>query len=370
MSLSAGDWVEVLSKPEILATLDEHGRLDGLPFMPEMFQYCGKRFRVWKRAHKTCDTVNRTGGRRMSSAVHLEELRCDGQGHGGCQAACLLFWKEAWLKRLSGPADSGCSERPTAEPLRAVSCTEAHVNAATRLQVSPTADDTPTYVCQATLLPSATTPLKWWDPRQYLEDYTSGNVPLRRLVAGALYVCFSGIIARAARRSGRLEYRLIALYDRLQILLRGVPYPRRRGTVPAGKPTPSRPLGLKAGDLVRVRPYSQVLDTLDSRNKNRGLLFDAEEVPYCGKMLRVRSVITRFVDERTGKMITLKEPSVLLDGAWCQARYSGRRMHCPRAIFAIWRETWLERPAEAEVTGAAHDGASTGSRPGSVTGAR
>ena len=58
MKLRAGDWVEVRSKEEILRSLDKNGRLEGLPFMPQMFQYCGKRFRVFKRAHKTCDTVN------------------------------------------------------------------------------------------------------------------------------------------------------------------------------------------------------------------------------------------------------------------------------------------------------------------------
>ena len=55
--LRAGDWVEVRSKEEILRTLDATGRLDGLPFMPQMFQYCGQRFKVFKRAHKTCDTI-------------------------------------------------------------------------------------------------------------------------------------------------------------------------------------------------------------------------------------------------------------------------------------------------------------------------
>src|SRR5205823_5514963 len=53
----AGDWVEVKSAEEILATLDEQGRLDGLPFMPEMLQYCGKRLQVFKSAHKSCDTI-------------------------------------------------------------------------------------------------------------------------------------------------------------------------------------------------------------------------------------------------------------------------------------------------------------------------
>ena len=39
MTIGAGDWVEVRSKEEILATLDEHGRLEGLPFMPQMFDH-------------------------------------------------------------------------------------------------------------------------------------------------------------------------------------------------------------------------------------------------------------------------------------------------------------------------------------------
>jgi hypothetical protein len=45
--LSIGDWVEVRSKEEILATLDSNGWLDGMPFMPEMLQYCGRKFQVY-----------------------------------------------------------------------------------------------------------------------------------------------------------------------------------------------------------------------------------------------------------------------------------------------------------------------------------
>ena len=111
MKPCAGDWVEVRSKEEILSTLDKSGRLEGLPFMPQMFKYCGQRFQVYKRAHKTCDTVSgRYVARRLPDGVHLN-LRCDGQAYDGCQAGCLIFWKEAWLKPVaageasrSGPA--------------------------------------------------------------------------------------------------------------------------------------------------------------------------------------------------------------------------------------------------------------------------
>jgi hypothetical protein len=46
---------------EILATLDEHATLDGLPFMPEMLRFCGRSFRVHRRADKTCDTIELSG---------------------------------------------------------------------------------------------------------------------------------------------------------------------------------------------------------------------------------------------------------------------------------------------------------------------
>jgi hypothetical protein len=39
LNLKVGEWVEIRSRADILATLDEHGRLENLPFMPEMFQY-------------------------------------------------------------------------------------------------------------------------------------------------------------------------------------------------------------------------------------------------------------------------------------------------------------------------------------------
>ncbi len=100
LNLRAGELVEVLSEAEILATLDERGTLDGLPFMPEMLAFCGQRLRVDKRADKACDTINYSGSRRMYRTVLLESARCTGAAHGLCQAACPLFWKEAWLRRV------------------------------------------------------------------------------------------------------------------------------------------------------------------------------------------------------------------------------------------------------------------------------
>jgi hypothetical protein len=333
--LSVGEWVEIRSKEEILATLDRQGQLDSLPFMPSMFQYCGRRFKVFKRAHKTCDTVNRTGGRRMSNAVHLEGLRCDGASYGGCQAGCLIFWKEAWLKRVD---HSLAAPQPTPRRSSTGSCTEADVIAGTRDTSGGSGDETK-YVCQATQIPRATTPLAWWDLSQYLEDYQSGNVGLRRLACGFVYACYynlseSGIGLGAVMRR---------LYNAFQAVWGGIPYPRLGGTIPAGQRTPSATLNLQPGEFVRVRRYAEILATLDTDHKNRGLLFDAEAVPYCEGTYRVARRVQKILDERTGILRHMKTDSIVLQDVYCQSRYSDCRMFCPRSIDSYWREIWLER---------------------------
>jgi len=102
-------------------------------------------------------------------------------------------------------------------------------------------------------------------------------------------------------------------------------------------------LSLQPGEWVRVKSYDEILKTLDQNNKNRGLYFDAEMVPYCGKSFRVQGRLKKIVDEKTGKMTEFKSPCILLEGAVCESRYSECRLFCPRAIYSYWREIWLER---------------------------
>ena len=81
--LRAGDLVEVRPAAEILETLDSEGTVDHVPFMPEMLQHVGSRFRVAQRAEKICDLVGPGGSRRMRDTVFLENLRCDGASPTG-----------------------------------------------------------------------------------------------------------------------------------------------------------------------------------------------------------------------------------------------------------------------------------------------
>ena len=308
--------------------------------MPEMLQFCGRKFQIYKRAHKTCDTVFPVRGRRVDRTVHLE-TRCDGNAHGGCQAGCLLFWKEAWLKpnadqktpaNPSPEQDLGNREAPNN-----LGCTETDLWSSSS---APRADDgVPIYACQATQLPYATSDLSWWDIRQYVEDYTSGNVDLWRIFCGLVY---SGYFSLSQAGIG-LGRPMRWFYNLVRPLWGGYLWPRSTGTIGEGKPTPCGTLNLQPGELVRVKAQEEVLCTLDSGSRNRGLSWDAELVPYCGGTYRVRNRIAKFINERTGEMQEMKNPGIILDSVVCQSRYSHCRMFCPRSIYSWWREIWLER---------------------------
>ena len=317
-ALRAGDWVEVRSAEEILGTLDERGELEQLPFMPEMLQFCGRRLRVYKSAHKTCDTIERYTGRRMLNAVHLEGARCDGAAHGGCQAGCLLFWKEAWLKRVPGPLPEG-SVAPVLDSAHSRGL--ENTIRATQLSVQITnGNGGERYRCQATELLRATTPLAWWDPRHYVRDLLSGNVRL-----GAL-----------------LRYVIIAAFNSLMRLhWRGRPYPYLQGL--ARGETPSDKLDLQPGELVQVRTKREIMRTLNDDLKNRGLKFDVEMVPYCGKTYRVLRKVEKIINEKNGQMTRLPNACLILEGVTCSGCLSTNRLFCPRSVYPYWHEIGLRR---------------------------
>jgi hypothetical protein len=343
--LRAGDWVEVRSKEEILRTLDGQGQLEALPFMPEMFQHCGQRFQVFKRAHKTCDPPSGLQARRMDGAVHLTDVRCDGSAHGGCEAGCLIFWKETWLKKV-GEAESTSPRAP--EPPSGSRASDGDVVAATCQSDGPGGE--PIYVCQSTRLHAATAPLRWWDLRQYVEDLTSRNVRLSQMLAAALFFLYQSLAEAGLGLGAALRW----AYDVFQKIRGGTSYPLRPGGIPNGQRTPSAKLNLRPGELVRVRSYGEILETLNQDWHNRGMYFDSEQVPFCNGTYRVLRRVEKLIDERTGKLVRLKNDAMILDGVVCEARYAKCRRFCSRAIYPYWREIWLERvensaPVDADV---------------------
>ena len=329
LALKVDEWVIVRSRDEILSTLDQQACLDGLPFQPEMLAYCGRRMRVAKVAHKTCDNIKKTGGRRMLNAVHLEGSRCSGAAHGGCQADCVFFWKEAWLRR---PGDL-----PADVPSTLI-CDEA---TATRAASVPGSEDEggPVWVCQTTRLFEATTPLQWWDVRQYLRDVTTGNHSLSHIVRILVFAGYRKLVDLG------VGYRfLVGSFNWLQHLRGGKPFPLGQGVIPDGEPTPSEKLDLQPGEWVEVRPQEEILATISRRTgMNRGMRYDMEMAKYCGGRYRVQMRVERLIDEVTGRMLVMKNPCIQLEDVYCRAECTPKRLGCPRASNTYWREIWLRR---------------------------
>ncbi|HWG57920.1 MAG TPA: hypothetical protein VN661_02620 [Candidatus Acidoferrales bacterium] len=335
-----GDLAEVRSAEEILSTLDGEGRLEGAPFMPEMLAYCGRRFEVLRRADKTCAPDQSI--RRLRNTVLLKELRCDGSAHGGCEAGCLFFWKEQWLKRpqASGRATPNLTDAdkkddcprnfPSAGYARALRAVEQATRTASITREGAVRER---FSCQTTEVARFTTFLPWWDPRQYVRDVASKNVTFGDLWRGILI----GARNKLACARGRPDVRMVA-GDNIR--------------------TPRQNLDLQPGDLVQVKSREDIGQTLNSSGKNRGLRFSPGMVGYCEKEFRVLRRVNKIIDEKTGEMISLKTGCVILEGAVCPP--SARRF-CPRMVYQYWRDVWLKKleqptaeiPAAAAVAAAA-----------------
>ena len=293
LGLRPGDWVAVRSAAEIAATLDADGRLDGLPFMPEMLAFCARHFRVQARADRT--VVEKLGVRRMNDTVHLGELRCDGSAHDACSRRCLIFWKEAWLRRLpSLPTAADATASPAARSL-------------------PTRD-ADGWICQATHLDRATRPQPLFDAGQFL------RAPAAEGLSPLVLLRSITILARdvAASRLGLREWNTL-------------PGPCRR--------TPSVTLALRPGERVRVKSWAQIVATLDGHGWNHGMEFSREMLAYCGREMTVRGRVERLLRDQATRMVELRD-TVILDGAVYRAL---NRRAVPRGEYMFWRECWLER---------------------------
>ena len=294
-----GDLVEVSSAAEILSTLDANGTLGKLPFMPEMLAFCGREFRVSRRAFKTC--VDDRDMRELDDTVFLEDVRCDGASHGGCDRGCLIFWKTDWLKPVGAalPQDDRAEARMSEADLVSLASRDGQ------------------FFCQSTEIINASRPLPWWNVRQYFWDLKYNRVPLT-------------LIARSV---------FIASYNKVAARLKLRAWGSVAGCATAGNL--SRPLNLRPGEFVRVKPLSHIKTTLDHEGKNQHLLFAPAMASFCGQVLQVRDRVENIVLEATPRQRKITE-TVVLEGATCDGVC--HRL-CPRQSLLFWRECWLERVA-------------------------
>ena len=213
------------------------------------------------------------------------------------------------------------------------------------IRIPPAAGETePRYVCQNTQIKFATQPLKSWDLRQYVEDYTSGNVSLVAAGDRASLHDLADCLRSRARdwNADALDLRHVPARDRRNSLSVAA-IRRAQGHDDAA----GAPLTCSRANVVRVKPYSEILKTLDSNYRNRGLYFDPEMVPFTEREYEVERRVKQIIDERSGKMLRFKTDAIILKDVVCDSRYAYCRRFCPRAIPPYWREIWLERvPAD------------------------
>ena len=284
--LKVGDIVEVLSAEEIFRTLDEDGSLDGLPFMPEMLEQCGRRARLTSHALKACVETRKAyidmRGFWGQDVWILDELRCSGAGHDGCQRGCLLFWKAAWLRKVAGDA-------------LAIEPVPSDVERLSRKLKTKTAPDQ--YFCQSTELVKATRPLSVKDRlRLAVTDFRLGNVRLFEIIKRVLLPVFWKAVHR---------------------------YIRPRHVVGALTRTPLALLGLEPGEQVEVKSSEEIARTLNARGCNRGLRYDHGLNRFCGTRFRVRNRLDNMIIESSGQMVHL-QGTVTLEKSSCLCYLSAR----------------------------------------------
>lgn len=311
-----GDEVEVRSLEEILATLDERGFLQGMPFQAEMVKYCGQRLRVFRSVDKIFDYGRTRVMRRLRGCVLLSGLRCDGEDHGGCQARCYLMWRHEWLRRpgeTEATASSANQGKGIVAPPRG---TESLPDGTTRAR----------FHCQFTQLHSASAPMQPWEIGKELRPLVAGNITLRTWVVGLATRLFN---LAQARRGG-------TAYPTMP--------PRRARIIPI------EPVALAPGDPVLVRPGLEIASTLNEKNKHRGLWFDRDQLKYCGTSHRVLARVERIIDDVHGQMLPMKTPCILLEGV----DYSGESLNfsAQHDLF-FWREVWLQKVGLASTGGQA-----------------
>ena len=299
-----GQLVQVRSAREIAATLDADGKLDGAPFMPEMAAHCGKKIRVSRRADITC--VEGHGLRRMSSAVFLDDVRCDGSAHDGCQRRCRIFWKEAWLKAVEADGSSSREDE------------QSEQTAASVLVNRPTRHNN-RYLCQSTTLATATTDLPKWNILPFVSQVLDGELTVSR------FILIMGL----------------ALLNLLRKFFGYMDVGRLTGE--KSKSSKTAP-PLQPGEWVKVKSHDEIKQTLDPAGRNRGLVFESEMSDYSGQCFQVEFSIKKMIHEETGAMINLNN-TVALRGLTCQGLCA---KGCPRSNYWFWREDWLDRTNEDE----------------------
>ena len=249
---------------------------------------------AWRSRPSSSATRSTGGGmNRMEHAVHLEDVRCDGQGHGGCQAACLVYWKEAWLKRVERRG----GQRERSGPAAATAWLQPAVADPGDPQGRRTADRVRS--CSHARRPSCCA-----RPRSGSRHGSSGS--MSRTCGPPTPGFFTVLRSVAVGAFNEYQDLSVKLLPRWLRIHQGKRFPFLDGTQ---RRTPTETLDLQPGELVRIKSKEEIV-----RDPGHGQPQPGHEAstPRCSGTAAARRAwsgrVERIIDEPTRQDAGAEEP--------------------------------------------------------------
>lgn len=293
---SPGSNVRVKKKDEILKTLDPLNKREGCLFMGQMWEYCGREFKVSKRINSFFDEYQHQMLKTRVPLYILEGLICEGTTAAfnfQCDRSCYLFWHEEWLEKIDCNKN-GYHHKIINNSIVDISQRSFNENSGSQLY------------CQLT----------------NIRDLARNNSILDM------------IIQSTAKILGFIKNRTIVLVKVVLEIL-----------IPTEKKADEQNndyTELQRGDLVRVKSVREINCILDKHGKYKGCSFAREMYKYCGKEYAVLKPVAYFYDEAKKRNCKSKN-IVILENATCSGEFKLFPMRCDRMCFFFWREEWLEK---------------------------
>lgn len=103
--IKENDIVIIRSKNEISGIINEWRKHKGCAFMDQMYDYCGKSYKVLKRVDHFYDEAKKKFVK-CKDIVILDSVTCNGKRtliKEKCDRNCFLFWHKDWIKKIEQP---------------------------------------------------------------------------------------------------------------------------------------------------------------------------------------------------------------------------------------------------------------------------
>ena len=99
--IEVGDLVRVRSENEIKQTLNRLRKTRGCTFQKEMYNHCGKEYKVFKKVDHFFDEAMQEM-RKCNNVFLLEGSYCSGSTAylRKCARNCFYFWQISWLEKI------------------------------------------------------------------------------------------------------------------------------------------------------------------------------------------------------------------------------------------------------------------------------